>query len=58
MGFGQIAVQHTVDFNDDLVDALCENYGVNGGASVADIQHYVQWTKTLSIFLKHHQQGV
>ena len=37
VGFGQIAVQHTVDFNDDLVDALCENYGVNGGAGVADI---------------------
>ena len=34
VGFGQIA---EVDFNDDLVDALCENYGVNGGAGVADI---------------------
>ena len=37
MGFGQIAVQHTVDFNDHLVDALCENYGVNEGSSAADI---------------------
>ena len=57
MGFAQIARQHTVDFNDDLVVALCENYGVNKGASVADIQLYVQWTTGhCLLILKHHDQ--
>ena len=52
MGFGQIAVQqHTVDFNDDLVVALCENHGIDGGAGVTVIQLYVQWTiMTLSSY--------
>ena len=51
MGFGQIAVQHTVDFNDDLVVALCEIYAVNGGVGFAVIQLYVQWTiMTLSSY--------
>ena len=51
MGFGQIAVQHAVYFNDDLVVALCENYGGDGGVGVAVIQLHVQWTiMTLSSY--------
>ena len=57
MGFGQIAVQHAVYFNDDLVVALCENYGGDGGVGVAVIQLHVQWTTGhCLLILKHHQQ--